>query len=387
MDVELHALEKNHTWELARLPEGKKAIGYRWMYKWNIEFTSKLESYDFRQSPHDHCLFILKSDSVFISLIVYVDDVLLTGNSMDAMLQVKEYLDHLFTIKDLGYAKYVLGLELARSSHGTCVSQRKYLSDIVHDCQMTSAKSAATPLPVGVKFDAASGSLLASPDRHRRLIDMLLYLGFSRPDISFAVQQLSQFIQQPRQPHWEAALHLVCYLKGTPSLGLFFPTGSSLQLIAFSDSDWASCIDTRRSVTGYCIFLGNSLIFWKTKKQAIVSRSSAEAEYRSMGSTVCELLWISYILQEFVFSVPAPIPFHCDNKATIHITENPIFHERTKHLDIDCPLVRDHFKLGFILPQHVPNQQQVADLFTKALPAVPFARLLSKLGMSSHAPT
>ncbi|KAL0456740.1 UNVERIFIED_CONTAM: hypothetical protein Slati_1013200 [Sesamum latifolium] len=104
--------------------------------------------------------------------------------------------------------------------------------------------------------------------------------------------------------------------------------------------------------------MGDSLVSWKTKKQATISSSSAEAEYRSMGSTVCELLWISYILQEFGISVSSPIPFHCDNKTAIHITENPVFHERTKHLNIDCHLIRDHFKRGFILPRHIPSAQQ-----------------------------
>ncbi|KAL0387558.1 UNVERIFIED_CONTAM: putative mitochondrial protein [Sesamum radiatum] len=190
---------------------------------------------------------------------------------MAALTDVKQYIDNLFTIKDLGHTKYFLGLELARSSHGTYVTQRKYLLDMVHDYHLDDAKAIATPLPVGIKFDASSGSTLASPDRYRRL------------------------------------------------------------LTAYSDSDWASCIDTHRSVTGYCIFLGGSLISWKTKKQPTVSRSFAEAEYRSMGSTVCELLWISYLLGEFAIAVDSPIPFHYDNKAAIHITRNPIFHERTKH--------------------------------------------------------
>ncbi|KAL0329460.1 UNVERIFIED_CONTAM: putative mitochondrial protein [Sesamum radiatum] len=230
------------------------------------------------------------------------------GNSLDALTTVKRYLDNLFTIKDLGFAKY------------------------------------------------------------------------------FLVQQLSQFIQHHSEAHWDAVLHLVRYLKGTSTLDFFFPTSSSFQLSAFLDSDWASCIDTRRSVTGFYIFMGGSLISWKTKKQATVSPLSAEAEYQSMGSTVCELLWISCILQEFNISIPAPIHFHCDNKAAIHITENPVEHERTKHLDIYCHLVRDHLKRGFILPRHVPNHQQVADMFTKALSSAPFARLFSKLGMLSHAP-
>ncbi|KAL0342955.1 UNVERIFIED_CONTAM: hypothetical protein Sangu_1182900 [Sesamum angustifolium] len=392
-------------------PQGKEAIGSKWIFKvklkqdgsidrykaclvvksitleWNIELTSKIESYGFKQSPYDHCLFTLRSSSIFLALIVYVDDVLLTANSVAALDEVKHYLDDLFTIKDFSHAEYFLRLELARSSHGTYVTQCKYLLDIVHDCRLEDAKSPTTPLPAGVKFDNETGSLLPPPDRYRRLVGRLLYLGFSCLDISFVVKQLSQFVQQTRQPHWEAALHLVHYLRGTPTLGLFFPTDSSFQLTAYFDSDCASCIESRLSTTCYYIFFGGSLVPWKTKKQTTVFGSSAEAEYRSMGTIVCELLWNNYLLQDFGIPIDSAIPFHHDNKAAIHITDNHVFHESTKHLDIDCHLVRNHFKCGFIRPHHIPSAQQVANLFTKALPIASFSRLLSKLGMVSHALT
>ncbi|KAL2236631.1 UNVERIFIED_CONTAM: Retrovirus-related Pol polyprotein from transposon RE1 [Sesamum indicum] len=423
--------DKNHTWDLTPLPQGKKGIGCRLVYKvklkpdgsvdrykarliakgynqiegvdyfdsfspvaktvtvrifiavasaffWPLlqldvnnaflhghfdEEVYMLHRYGFVQSSHDHCLFILRTDAVFLALIVYVDDVLLTGNSLEAITDVKLYIDKLFTIKDLRHAKYFLGLELARSSHGTYVSQRKYLLDIVRDCLLNEATPAATPLHPGIKFDASSGALIAGPDRYRRLVGRLLYLDFSRPDISFAVQQLSQFLQHPREPHIADALHLIRYLKGTSTLGPSFPSGNTLSLSAFSNLNWTSCVDSRRSITGYCIFLGGSLVSWKTKKQTTISRSSAEAEYRSMGSTVCELFWISYLLRDFSI----PVAFHCDNKAAIYITENSVFHECTKHLDIDYHLVRDHFKRGFIRPQHIPSSDQLADLFTCSL--------------------
>ncbi|KAK4382735.1 Retrovirus-related Pol polyprotein from transposon RE2 [Sesamum angolense] len=319
MNKELEALKANDTWILTSLPPGKQTIGSRWfdvnnaflhgsldedvymeppqgfvgaapgqvcklqksLYglkqasrQWNLELTTKLLDFGFSQSTHEHCLFIKSSDSEFTALLVYVDDILLTGNSESALHAVRDYLDDLFTIKDLGQAKYFLGLELARSSHGLQVSQHKYL-DILADTSMLAAKPASTPFPLGLKLVLEDGALLPNPNKYRRLIGRLLYLGFTRPDISFAVQQLSQFLQAPRTSHWDAALHVLRYLKGTPSTGLFFSSSSSSQLTAYSDASWASCLDSRRSITGYCIFLGTSLVSWKTKKQATVSRSSA----------------------------------------------------------------------------------------------------------------
>ncbi|KAL0446187.1 UNVERIFIED_CONTAM: Retrovirus-related Pol polyprotein from transposon RE1 [Sesamum latifolium] len=301
--------------------------------QWNIEFTSKLEEFDFRQSSHDYCLFVKGSGSSFIALLVYVDDVLLTGASLINLNEVKHYLDSLFTIKDLGFAKYFLRLELARSPQGTCITQSKYLRDIITDCGLEDARPVSMPLPPGIKFDAESGPLLSSPDRYRRLVGRLLYLGFSRPDIFCC-----------------SAIESVSAASSTGSLERCFAPSS-------------------------------------TKKQATVSRSSAEAEYRSMGIAVCELLWISYLLTEFQVPISLPIPFWCDNKAAIHITENPVFHERTKHLDIDCHLVRDQFKRGFITPLHISGKEQPADLFTKSLAPPAFSFLLSKLGLHHCAPT
>ncbi|KAK4383963.1 Retrovirus-related Pol polyprotein from transposon RE2 [Sesamum angolense] len=317
----------------------------------------------------------------FVALLVYVDDILVMAPTEDLISEIKQYLDALFTIKDLGYAKYFLGLEIARSTEGMSIMQHKYAMDIITDSGMVSATSVSTPLPIGLKLSATSGTFLKEPNKFRRLIGRLLYLGFTRPDLSFAVQQLSQFLQHPTDQHWTAALHIVRYLKGAPDTGLFFPASNSLHLSAYTDADWGACVDSRRSVTGYCVFLGSSLISWKSKKQNTVSRSSAEAEYRAMAATVCELQWISFLLRDLCVPVATPIPFWCDNQAALHITANPVFHERTKHLDIDCHVVRDQYKAGFISPSFVSSKLQLADLFTKTLPAISFTSLLSKLSL------
>ncbi|KAL0313121.1 UNVERIFIED_CONTAM: putative mitochondrial protein [Sesamum radiatum] len=147
------------------------------------------------------------------------------------------------------------------------------------------AKVVSTPLPLGLKLSMDSGDLLPTPDQYRRLIDRLLYLGFTRPNISHSVQQLSQYLTKPRDVYWKAAIYVVRYLKGSSSIGLFLRFTSSFKLRAYCDADWASCSDSRRSLTEFCVFFGDALIFWKTKKQSVVSRSTTEVEYRSMAAT------------------------------------------------------------------------------------------------------
>ncbi|KAL0453616.1 UNVERIFIED_CONTAM: putative mitochondrial protein [Sesamum latifolium] len=180
--------------------------------------------------------------------------------------EVKHYLDRLFTIKDLGITKYFLGLAIARSPQGIVVTQTKYIKDIVVDTGLLDARTASTPLPPCIKFTSDAGAKLTHPDIYRQLVGKLLYLNFTKPDTSYACQQLSQYLHNPYQQHLDVTLHLVCYLKGTLHKGIFFPSQNTLSLKVYSDVDWASCIDTRRSLTGYCIFLGGALISWKTKK-------------------------------------------------------------------------------------------------------------------------
>ncbi|KAL0457761.1 UNVERIFIED_CONTAM: Retrovirus-related Pol polyprotein from transposon RE1 [Sesamum latifolium] len=320
-------------------PEGYQVAEGSTSRQWNQEFTLQLLRYGFQQSCHDHCLFTKGSQSDFVTLLVYVDDVLVVSPSLNLIIAIKQHLDELFTIKDLGVARYFLGLQIARSAAGLSLTQSKYIHDILTDTGLLDAKSVTTPLPQGVKLCTESGSFLPDPELYRRLIGRLLYLGFTHPDISYGVQQL----------------------------GFLF--------------------GHRRSISGFCICLGSALVSWKSKKQATISRSSAEAEYRSLAATVCELQWVSYILPSLGVSLPLPIPLFCDNKAALHIMANPVFHERTKHLDIDCHLVRNQYRAGFVLPSFVQSKEQLADLFTKNLSGPLFATLLSKMDLFSLFPS
>jgi len=216
---------------------------------------------------------------------------------------------------------------------------------------------------------------------YRRLIGRLIYLTITRPDIIFATQQLSQFLTSPTEQHFTAATRILRYLKKCPGQGLMFLRDSSLHLSRYSDADWAGCLDSRRSISGQCFFLGKSLISWRTKKQLTVSRSSSKAEYRALGAATCEMQWLLYLLKDLHVSIEKLLMLYCDNQSALHIAANPVFHERIKHLEIDCHLVREKLQAGIMKLLLVSSSDQLADFFTKPFLPQPFNVLLFKLGM------
>lgn len=223
--------------------------------------------------------------------------------------------------------------------------------------------------------------MLKEPEKYRSLIGKLLYLNLTRPDISYSVQQLSQFMSEPRDTHWKTAVQVVKYLKGTSDLGLFYPKRSSLHLTAFCDADWGNCNFSGKSLTGWCIFLGDSLVTWKTKKQETVSKSSTEAEFRSMSHTTSELVWVVNVFQDLQIQIPKPISLFCDNIAANHIAQNAVFHKRTKHLKLDCYYVREHTDSGFLATHYIKSSHQIADVMTKSLSEQQHKFFLAKLGL------
>jgi hypothetical protein len=349
--------------------------------QWYEKLTSILMQHHFVQAASDHSLFIKQTDSSFTLLLVYVDDIILAGDSLSEFDHIKSILHTSFKIKNLGQLKYFLGLEVAHSHKGISLCQRKYCLDLLSDSGFIDSKPVSTPSDPSIKLHADTSPLYEDISSYRRLIGRLLYLTTTRPDITFITQQLSQFLSKPTQIHHQAALRVLKYLKGCPGKGLHFPRSSSLQLQGFSDADWAGCYDTRRSISGQCFFLGNSLISWRTKKQLTVSRSSSEAEYRALASATCELQWLLYLLRDLHIQCPKLPVLFCDNQSAIHIASNPVFHERTKHLDIDCHIVREKLHAGIFKLLPVSSKEQLADFFTKSLLPQPFGVLLSKMGL------
>jgi hypothetical protein len=191
-------------------------------------------------------------------------------------------------------------------------------------------------------------------------------LTITRPDISFVLQQVSQFMQTPHHLHLVVVRHIIRYLRGSPGHGLFFSTGFPLRLVTYSDADWADCPDTWQSVMGWYMFLGDSLISWKSKKQARVSKSSIESEYRAMSTACSEIVWLRGLLAELGFSESYSTPLHADNTSVIQIAANPVYHERTKHIEVDW-FIWEALDTRVISLPHASTNHQIADVFTKAM--------------------
>uniref|UniRef100_A0A2N9HTG2 CCHC-type domain-containing protein n=1 Tax=Fagus sylvatica TaxID=28930 RepID=A0A2N9HTG2_FAGSY len=353
---------------------------------WFAKFSSIVHQFGFSSSSHDTALFIRRSDKGMILLLLYVDDMIITGDDHSGISDFKLFLHQQFEMKDLGHLSYFLGLEVSSDSTGYYLSQAKYASDLLSRTGLTDTKVVSTPLEMNARLTPLDGTPLNDATLYRQLVGSLVYLTVTRPDIAHAVHLVSQFLSAPHSTHYAAVLHILRYIKGTMFHGLHFSAHSTLDLCAYSDADWAGDPTDRRSTTGFCFFLGDSLISWRSKKQHIVSRSSTEAEYRALADTTSELLALRWLLEDMGVTHSSPTVIHCDNRSAIQIAHNDVFHERTKHIEIDCHLVRHHLSAGILHLLPVSSSDQTADIFTKTFPPGRFRDLVSKLKMASFKP-
>lgn len=349
--------------------------------QWFLKFSTTLKTLGFSQTSSDHTSFLKTSDALFLCVIVYVDDIIISSNNDTKVDLLKSQLKSFFKLRDLGPIKYFLGLEIARSTDGIHICQRKYALDLLDETGLLGCKPSSVPMDPAIKYSIETGGELVDAAAYRRLIGLLMYLQITRPDITFAVNKLSQYSSAPRESHQLGVMKILRYLKGTIGQGLFYSSKSEMQIQAFADADWGSCKDSRHSTSGFCVFLGSSLISWKSRKQQVVSKSSAEAEYRSLSVVSDELFWLTNLLKELHFSLAKPSLLFYDNTAAIHIAHNAVFHERTKNLKIDCHSVRERMVAGYFKLLHMRTDLQLADPFTKPLYPTPFRRLYGKMGL------
>ena len=352
--------------------------------QWFAKLSSALKSNSFIQSKSDYSLFTKQETDKFTTILVYVDDLVIAGNHMEGITQAKEFLSSHFHMKDMGELRYFLGIEVDRMKGGIFLSQKKYVLDLLQEYGLQRCRTLRLPMDTHLKLTSDVGDTLPHPEEYHKLVGKLIYLTLTRPDIAYTVHVLSKFMHNPTSVHLQAGKRVLRYLAGAPGQGILLANHSQAKLSAYCDSDWAGCPSTRRSTTGFCILLGGSPISWKSKRQSVVARSTAEAEYRSIAMTVCEVMWLKHLLKDLGVKNMGSTPLHCDNQAALAIASNPVHHEKTKHVDIDCHFIRDTTTAGIITPAYIPSQHQLADVFTKVLPTKQHQSLLHKLGVQSH---
>jgi Reverse transcriptase (RNA-dependent DNA polymerase)/Integrase core domain len=348
---------------------------------WFERFCSAMRSYGYTQGDSDHTLFFKRFEGKITILIIYVDDMIITGDNLEEIKGLEQKLSGDFEMKNLGGLKYFLGIEVCRNKKSIFLSQRKYILDLLTEVGMLECKPAETPCVKNIKLDENRSSKSVNKERYQRLVGKLIYLSHTRPDIAYAVSIISQFMHNPAEEHMEAVMRIIRYLKGTPGRGIKFIKQGHTEITGYTDADWAGNIVDRKSTAGYFTFVGGNLVTWRSKKQNVVALSSAEAEFRGMVKGVFELLWIKKLLTELGFKPENEMQLFCDNKAAIDISHNPVQHDRTKHIEVDRHFIKEKLDSNIISLPFVRSQEQIADILTKAVGSKEFDDALKKIGM------
>ncbi|XP_075498838.1 uncharacterized protein LOC142537165 [Primulina tabacum] len=348
---------------------------------WFGRFMKFVQRQGFKQAQVDHTLFYKRQSTGITILIVYVDDIVLTGDDKFEMQRIKAELAREFDMKDLGNLRFFLGMEIARNKDSISVSQRKYTLDLLKETGMLGSKPADTPMDANLKLVINSDDKQVDKGSYQRLVGKLIHLSHTRPDIGFAVSCVSQFMHSPSETHMRALYRILRYLKGNPGRGLLFRRSKSRDIQMFVDADYAGSPIDRRSTSGYCSFVWGNLVTWRSKKQNVVARSSAEAELRSVALGTCEGLWIKMFLKELELEALGPIREFCDNNAAISIIHNPVHHDKIKHVEVDRHFIKEKIDQGILAVKHIPTEEQTTDILTKALFKPTFQKFVTKLGM------
>ncbi|KAJ9540986.1 LOW QUALITY PROTEIN: hypothetical protein OSB04_027492 [Centaurea solstitialis] len=349
----------DHVCRLRKALYGLKQAPRAWYHR----FAVYLYSLGFLSSKTDTSLFTYHRGSDTIYLLLYVDDIILTASSPTLISMVISKLSSEFPMSDLGPLSFFLGIAASRSRSGLFLSQSAFAQEILARADMVSCNPCSTPADTRTKL-AVDGEPVLDPTLYRSLAGALQYLTFTRPDIAYAVQQVCLFMHDPRLPHLNALKRILRVLY----LMVFIKASAVDRLVAYSDADWAGCPTTRRSTSGFCVYLGDNLVSWSSKRQHVVSRSSTEAEYRGIANVVAETAWLRNLLLELYCPLSRATVVFCDNVSAMYLASNPVQHQRTKHVEIDLHFVRERVAIGHVRVLHVPSAYQYADIFTKGLP-------------------
>ncbi|KAL4573020.1 hypothetical protein LXL04_019813 [Taraxacum kok-saghyz] len=354
--------QPNHVCKLHKALYGLKQAPRAWFTK----LKTYLVANGFRACQSDTSLFVHVTAKSTIYVLVYVDDLIVTGTDDSILSQFIQKLHTMFSLRDMGDLHYFLGLQIQKTKAGLTLSQESYVTDILNRSNMSLSSPMATPSDPYSRL-VKDGDPFADPKLYRQVVGSLQYATITRPDIAYSVNRVCQYMHSPTNRHWQAVKRILRYLNGTKNYCLHFKPTHATGLHAFSDSGWNSDLDDSRSQYGYAIFHGSNLISWTSRKQKVVARSSTEAEYRSLAYTTAELLWLEQLIADLQAPISAPPLLLCDNVGAIFMSKNPVIRTRSKHIALDFHFIREQVESGKLKISHVSSVDQVADIFTKAL--------------------
>jgi hypothetical protein len=362
---------------------------------WNHTFDKAVKELGFRRISSEWCVYCRDTEHGTIIFVVHVDDIISAASVPEENARFKDELRTKWDITDLRPAKFALGIAIDRdeTTKAICISQMAFIDRILERFNQSDAHPVNTPMVQGCQIRRPDKSAPISPELadwvnktpYRELVGSLNYVAIAtRPDIAYAVGRLASVLDCYRPDHWSAAIRVLRYLKGTRTLRLALGGHMSNTLSGYSDSDYANCPDTSRSIAGYCFSLGSGVISWRSKKQDIVADSSCYAEYVALHGASNEAIFLRQLLQGIGVLDPEKSPpthIFCDNDAAVRLTQDSVWHSNTKHFHVKYHSTRDEVAASELTVLRVPSTNNVADILTKALSGPVFERLRSGLGL------
>ncbi|CAA0832574.1 cysteine-rich RLK (RECEPTOR-like protein kinase) 8, partial [Striga hermonthica] len=365
--------QEHQVWKLKKSLYGLKQASR----SWNIRFDEVIKSYGFDQCQDESCVYKKSNGNVVVFLVLYVDDIILIGNDVKILSDVKVWLSEQFQMKDLGEASYILGIKVIRDrkKRMLCLSQAAYIDTVIARFSMQNSKKGLLPFQHGVPL-----SKDMCPKTQKEIEEMakvpyasavgsLMYAMLCmRPDICYAVGMVARYQSNPGQGHWTAVKHILKYLKRTRDYMLIYQS-DSLTPLGYTDSDFQADRDKRKSTSGYVFMMGGGAISWRSVKQKCIADSTMEAEYVAASEATKEAVWLrSFLLDLGVsLSVPRCITIYCDNAGAVANSREPRAHKASKHIERKYHLIREIVKRGDVVVTKIASLDNLADPFTKTL--------------------
>lgn len=352
---------------------------------WNAKLDDTLMSLGFQRSSSEHGVYTRSRGRGRLVVGVYVDDLIITGTSSDDINAFKKEMMSKFQMSDLGLLTYYLGIEVSQSSSGIFLCQSAYAQKLLERCGMKSCNASLAPMESRLKLSKQSTEEAVNATEYRSVIGALRYLLHTRPDLAYSVGYLSRFMEEPHVDHLLAVKRVLRYVAGTVGHGVHYTRHEEgkPKLVGYSDADMAGDIDTRKSTSGVIFFLGGNAITWQSAKQRVVALSSCEAEYIAAASAACQGVWLARLLTDMLGEESEPPELLVDNQSAIALSRNPVFHDRSKHIDVRYHFIRECVDERRVVLSYTATEQQLADVLTKALGRVRFQELRDRIGVQS----